>query len=136
MVSREFFVMIKPDGVERRLVGKLLSRFEKRGFEVRALKLFDSSSIKSTIEEHYRPHAEKTFYQELIDFSTQGHIVAIILYGNLEVARTMIGATRPWDATPGTIRGDYASSLPQNLVHCSCDVENARREVELWTSLF
>jgi len=131
MATQQFFVMIKPDGVKRGLIGKIISRFEKRGFCLVWMKL--ASPPRELFEEQYKEYAGKTFYDELINFSVSGPVVLMIWSGNIQVARSLIGDTIPWETKPGTIRGDYASSLPSNLVHCSADQQNANREVEHWT---
>jgi nucleoside-diphosphate kinase len=135
MATRDFFLMIKPDGVERRLTGEIISRFEKRGFTLKSIRLFDASTISDVIREHYSAYETKSFYQDLIDFSTRGRVMVMIWNGNIAVAKSMVGATHPTDALPGTIRGDYSCSLPENLVHCSCDAESATREIELWNPI-
>lgn len=130
MSAQRFFVMAKPDAVKRGLIGEIISRFEKRGFILEKMRLFKPEA--SLIEEHYQEHKGKTFYQGLIDFSTSGSVCAMIWNGNIQVARSLIGSTLPWDAQIGTIRGDYASSLPNNLVHCSDGPESGKRESDLW----
>ena len=130
MATSIFFVMIKPDGIKRRLVGKIISRFERKGFELINMKMHLPS--KQIIEQHYLEHADKSFYEELIEFTTSGPVIPMLWKGNIEVARQIVGKTVPWDARKGTIRGDFACCLPQNLVHCSDTVESAKNETELW----
>lgn len=130
MASTSFFVMIKPDGVRRNLVGEIISRFERKGFTMRYMEYRMCS--RRHFEEHYREHEGKNFYDALIDFSCSGPVVAIIFEGNIQVARKIVGETIPWQADVGTIRGDFACSLPDNLVHCSDSVESAKRELALW----
>jgi nucleoside-diphosphate kinase len=92
--------------------------------------------ISKIIPKHYEAHRDKSFYTDLVTFSLSGPIVAMVWEGDIKVARSMVGATLPWEALPGSIRGDYACTLPQNLVHCSDCIESATREVELWEVLF
>ena len=136
MATIPFFVMIKPDGVQRGLVGEIISRFERRGFILQSMRMIPKESSSLIIEEHYRAHADKIFYDELIDFSSSGSVVAMIWLGNIKVARNLVGDTIPWDAKVGTIRGDLACSTPANLVHCSADPESAIREISLWNKVF
>lgn len=133
MSSVRFFVMAKPDAVRRGLTGEIVSRFERRGFVLEKIRLVDPMDYKITMEDHYAEHRGKSFYDGLISFSLSGRVCLMIWNGNIQVARSLIGSTLPWDAKPGTIRGDYASSLPQNLVHCSDGPESATREVQLWS---
>jgi len=133
MSSDRFFVMAKPDAIKRGLLGEIIRRFEKRGFVLEQLRIVNPGNNVHLVEEHYVEHHGKTFYDGLIEFTCSGPICAMIWVGNIQVARSLIGATLPWSAEPGTIRGDYASSLPNNLVHCSDGSESAKREVDLWT---
>lgn len=131
MASKQcLFVMVKPDGVRRGLVGKIIARFEKKGFEIMAMKKMKPSL--PLVQEHYREHHGKVFYEPLVNFISSGSVVAMVLNGNVQVARKITGLTIPWDAEKGTIRGDYSCSLNENLVHCSDSAESAKREVELW----
>jgi nucleoside-diphosphate kinase len=132
MASTKFFVMLKPDAINRGLVGKILSRFEEKGFKILRCRLFDAPF--DLIEKHYVEHADKSYYKDLIDFTMSGTIVGLILEGNIKVAKKLVGETLPWESLPGTIRGDYSSSLPANLIHCSASPEAATREVGLWDS--
>ena len=123
--------MAKPDAVERGLVGEIISRFERKGFKLYMCRKFHTP--ETLVAEHYKEHQGKSFYQDLISFTLEGPVFAMIWYGNITVARAMVGATRPEDALPGTIRGDFACSLPANLIHCSDGPESATHEVDLWT---
>ena len=125
-------ILVKPDAMERRLAGEILARFELRGLSVRAAKLVSVS--RELAEQHYAEHAAKPFFGELVDFITSGHTLALVLEGEdaVRVTRTTIGATNPVDATPGTIRGDLALAMPNNLVHGSDSPETAEREIALW----
>lgn len=132
MSSQRFFVMAKPDAVRRGLTGEIVRRFEKRGFVLDQIQIVNPVDYDSVVKEHYIEHKGKTFYEGLINFTLSGRICLMVWSGNIQVARSLIGSTLPWDAQPGTIRGDYASSLPDNLVHCSDGPESAKREVDLW----
>ena len=125
-------ILVKPDGTERRLAGEILARFERRGLTMRAAKLVSVS--RDLAEAHYTEHAEKPFFGELVDFITSGSTLALVLEGEdaVQVTRTTIGATNPVDAAPGTIRGDLALAMPNNLVHGSDSPETAAREIALW----
>jgi len=127
-------ILIKPDAVRRRLAGEILGRIEARGFEVRAGKLLTVS--RELGEEHYAEHRAKPFFGDLVDFITSGPTWALVVEGEGAIAtmRKTIGATNPADADPGTIRGDLAMSMPDNLVHGSDSPESAQREVALWFS--
>jgi nucleoside-diphosphate kinase len=125
-------VLVKPDALERGLGGEILGRFERRGLVVRAAQLVQAD--RELAERHYAEHAEKPFFGELVTFITSGPTLALVLEGEsaIPVVRTTMGATNPTDAAPGTIRGDLALAMPDNLVHGSDSAESARREIELW----
>lgn len=125
-------ILIKPDGVHRRLVGDLVSRFERKGLRLVGLKLLQAD--KALAEKHYEVHKERPFYGSLISFLTSGPTVALVLEGReaVVVARNLIGATDGTKAAPGTIRGDYALSVQNNLVHGSDSPDNAAKEIALW----
>jgi len=131
-VTERTLVLIKPDGVQRLLVGRIIARFEERGLRLAALKLVMAE--RSLAERHYEAHVGKPFYRGLLDFITSAPVVAAVFEGPAAVAlaRAMIGATRPQEAAPGTIRGDLAIDTGQNLVHASDSLEAADREVALW----
>ena len=128
----ETLVLIKPDGVKRQLCGEILSRYERKGLEIKAMKLLQTP--QELAEEHYAEHKDKPFFGELVDFITSGPVLAFILGGQNAVAsvRAINGATNPLDATPGSIRGDYAFTLDSNVVHASDSAESAAREMKLW----
>ena len=132
MAAERTLVLIKPDAMRRGLAGEILSRFERQGLELRAAKLVEVD--RSLAEEHYAEHAEKPFYGELVEFITSGPTFAFVLEGEGAIAgvRATMGATNPADATPGSIRGDLALSMPDNLVHGSDSPESAAREIALW----
>jgi len=125
-------ILIKPDAVRRGLVAEILGRIERRGFAIRAGRLLTVS--RELGERHYAEHAEKPFFPELVDFITSGPTWALVVEGEGAIAtmRKTIGATNPANAEPGTIRGDLAMSMPDNLVHGSDSPESAEREVALW----
>ena len=125
-------ILIKPDAVRRRLAGEILARMEARGFVVRAGKLVTAD--RDLGERHYAEHREKPFFGELVDFITSGPTWALVVEGEGAIAtmRKTIGATNPADAEPGSIRGDLAMSMPDNLVHGSDSPDSAAREVSLW----
>jgi nucleoside-diphosphate kinase len=118
--------------VQRGLAGDILSRFERRGLDVRAAKLLRVD--RELAERHYAEHVEKPFFGELVDFITSAPTLALVLEGEsaISVVRTTMGATNPTAAAPGTIRGDLALAMPDNLVHGSDSPESAKREIELW----
>lgn len=125
-------VLIKPDGVERRLVGEIIARFERRGFRIAGLKLVHPT--RDLAERHYAVHNSKPFYESLVSFITSGPVVAIALEGPqvIRLVRQMMGALKPEDAAPGTIRGDYTADVQTNLVHGSDAPETASAELALW----
>ena len=132
MAAERTLVLIKPDAVERKLAGEILARFERRGLELRAARLLTVD--RSLAEEHYAEHKEKPFFGELVAFITSAPTLALVLEGKsaISVVRTTMGATNPTDAAPGTIRGDLALAMPNNLVHGSDSSESAAREIALW----
>jgi nucleoside-diphosphate kinase len=125
-------ILIKPDATGRALAGEILARIERRGFEVVAGKLLRVE--RELGERHYAEHAEKPFFGELVEFITSAPTWALVVRGEGAIAtmRKTIGATNPADAEPGTIRGDLATSMPDNLVHGSDSPESAEREIALW----
>lgn len=125
-------MLIKPDALERKLAGDILARFEQRGLEIRQARLLIVD--RSLADEHYAEHREKPFFGELVEFITSGPTLALVLEGEsaTSVVRTTMGATNPTDAAPGTIRGDLALAMPDNLVHGSDSPESAQREIALW----
>ncbi|WP_026098325.1 nucleoside-diphosphate kinase [Kamptonema formosum] len=126
------FLAIKPDGVQRGLVGEIIRRFEAKGFTLVGLKLMKVS--RELAEQHYDVHREKQFFAGLVDFITSGPLVAMVWEGEGVVAsaRKIIGATNPLTSEPGTIRGDYGISIGRNLIHGSDAIETAKREISLW----
>jgi nucleoside-diphosphate kinase len=132
MAAERSLVLIKPDAMQRKLAGEILARLERRGLELRAARLVDVE--REHAENHYAEHAEKPFFGELVEFITSGPTLALVVEGEsaISVVRTTIGATNPVDAAPGTIRGDLALAMPDNLVHGSDSPESAQREISLW----
>jgi nucleoside-diphosphate kinase len=132
MAVERTLILIKPDAVERALAGDILGRIERRGFRVVAGKLLHVS--RDLGERHYDEHREKPFFGELVEFITSAATWALVVEGEGAVAtlRKTIGATNPADAEPGSIRGDLATSMPNNLVHGSDSAESAEREIALW----
>ncbi|AOM82805.1 nucleoside-diphosphate kinase [Salisediminibacterium beveridgei] len=126
------YLMIKPDGVSRKLTGELINRFEKKGFTLRAAKMITIS--EELAKEHYGEHADKPFFPGLINFITSGPVFAMVLEGNnvIKEARKMMGATNPEEASPGTIRGDFATEMSENIIHGSDSKESAKREINLF----
>jgi|SRR4051794_23800475 nucleoside-diphosphate kinase len=132
MPTETTLVLLKPDAVRRGLVSELIGRFERRGFRIRGLKQLVLE--RAVAEEHYAEHAARPFFGELVAFITSGPLVALALEGHDAIAtvRTMMGATNPLDSAPGTIRGDFALVLSENIVHGSDSSESAARELPLY----
>nr|XP_043617559.1 nucleoside diphosphate kinase 2, chloroplastic [Erigeron canadensis] len=132
MEVEESYIMIKPDGVQRGLVGEIITRFEKKGFKLKGLKLFQCP--KDLAEEHYKDLSSKPFFPKLIGYITSGPVVCMAWegVGVVASARKLIGATNPLQAEPGTIRGDLAIQTGRNVVHGSDSPENGKREIALW----
>ena len=126
------FVMVKPDGVRRGLVGEVIGRIEAKGYSLAEIKLFTID--RGLAEEHYGEHAEKSFFGELVDFITSGPVVAMVVQGPDSVVsmRKIMGATNPIEAKPGSIRGDLATVITENIVHGSDSEESAAREIKLF----
>jgi nucleoside-diphosphate kinase len=128
----ETLVLVKGDGVRRRLVGEIIRRIEAKSLDIDAMKLMDVG--RELAEEHYAEHRDKPFFEELVEFITSTPVVAMRIKGEgaIKVMRNLMGSTNPAEATPGTIRGDLALSLPDNLVHGSDSPESAARELALF----
>lgn len=126
------FIAVKPDGVQRAIVGEVIRRFETKGFTLVGLKLLQVS--KELAEQHYNVHKERPFFPGLVKFITSGPVVAMVWQGDgvIASARKLIGATNPLNAEPGTIRGDYGVSIGRNLIHGSDAPETAQQEIGLW----
>jgi nucleoside-diphosphate kinase len=132
LAAERTLVLIKPDAVQRKLAGEILARFERRGLEIREARLLTVD--RRLAEEHYAEHREKPFFGELVDFITSAPTLALVLEGEsaISVVRSTMGSTNPADSPPGTIRGDLALAMPDNLVHGSDSPESAQREIALW----
>ena len=128
-MSEQTLFIVKPDGVERKLVGDIVSRFEHRGFKILKLKMF--TFTKQIAEEFYSAHNTKPFFGELVSFITSGSVVAAIIEGNnaIVTTRAMIGSTKSFDAAPGTIRGDFGLGISDNIIHASDSKESFEKEI-------
>ncbi len=126
------FLMIKPDGVQRRLVGEIIRRLENKGYTLAQMKML--TPTREMAEAHYAVHKDKPFFAGVVDFISSGPVVAMVWEGDdvVTISRKLIGATKPADSMPGTIRGDYANTVAENLIHGSDSVENAQTEISLW----
>ncbi|OHE56134.1 MAG: nucleoside-diphosphate kinase [Thaumarchaeota archaeon RBG_16_49_8] len=127
-------IVIKPDGVQRELIGVILSRFENRGFTIKKMKMLTFTTTQA--ENFYSPHKEKPFFPGLVKFITSGPVVAVVLEGRtgvdaVSVVRSMIGATKSYEAAAGTIRGDFSLGLEDNVIHASDSTENYKRESKI-----
>lgn len=137
-MTEKTLILVKPDGVERGLIGEILSRFETKGYVIEGLKMLQPT--EELLAQRYAEHAGKPFYRSLVDFMVSGPVVAAVLSGDrvIEGVRTMLGASDPTTAAPGTIRGDYGrdwdEGVQKNLVHASDSPESAAREIALWLS--
>ena len=126
------FIMIKPDGVQRGLIGKIIERFEQKGFKLCAMKL--TAPGRAHFEQHYADLSAKPFFGGLVDYASSGPVCAMVWEGDNAVAtgRKMLGATKPFDSQPGTIRGDFCIHVGRNIIHGSDSVEAANNEIGLW----
>ncbi|MFN7252203.1 MAG: nucleoside-diphosphate kinase [Anaerobacillus sp.] len=126
------YLMVKPDGVQRNLIGEIVSRFERKGFQLVGAKLL--TVTKEMAETHYAEHKERPFFGELVSFITSGPVFAMVWEGEnvISIARQMMGATNPKDSLPGTIRGDFAAKLSMNVIHGSDSPESASREIGIF----
>ena len=131
-MSERTLVLVKPDGVRRGLVGEVVTRLERKGLTLVALEL--RTLARETAEEHYGEHRERPFFGELVDFITGGPLVALVVEGPraVEAVRTLMGVTDPVKSAPGSLRGDYALEIGQNLVHGSDSPESAEREIKIF----
>ncbi|MGF1535930.1 MAG: nucleoside-diphosphate kinase [Elainellaceae cyanobacterium] len=126
------FIMVKPDGVQRGIVGNIISRFETKGFTLVGMKMMTVS--RELAEKHYGEHAGKPFFAGLVEFITSGPVVAMVWEGEgvIAAARKLIGATKPLESDPGTIRGDFGITIGRNIIHGSDAPETAASEIQLW----
>ena len=131
-MSERTLVLVKPDGVARGLIGEVISRLERKGLTIARLEL--RALAREAAEQHYAEHVDKPFYADLVAFITSGPVVAIVAEGPAAVAATrqIMGATNPIEAVPGSIRGDYATEIGQNIVHGSDSVASAEREIKIF----
>ena len=131
-VKERTFIMIKPDGVQRGLIGQIIARFETKGFKLVAMKL--TAPGRAHFEQHYADLANKSFFSGLIDYASSGPVCAMVWEGDNAVAtgRKMLGATKPFESDPGTIRGDFCIDVGRNICHGSDAVESAQAEIALW----
>ncbi|MCS3900822.1 nucleoside-diphosphate kinase [Methanococcus voltae] len=131
MIERTF-VALKPDAIKRKLMGKIIQRFEDKGFNIVEMKMILLDDI--ILEQYYGEHKGKDFYDNLVSFMKSGSILAMVIEGEdaIKNVRTMVGATKPWEAEMGTIRGDYGLSTPNNIIHASDSLESAKREINLF----
>ncbi len=132
MAVENTFIMIKPDGVKRGLVGNVIARFEAKGMRLERMRMLEVT--EDIARRHYAEHVEKPFFPELLSFITSGPVVAMEWSGDsaIAAARTMMGPTNPVEAAPGSIRGDHALVITENIVHGSDSVESAERELAIW----
>ncbi|KAI9891258.1 MAG: nucleoside diphosphate kinase [Vezdaea aestivalis] len=132
MATEQTFIAIKPDGVQRGLVGTIISRFEARGYKLAAIRLMTPS--QKHLEQHYEDLSSKPFFPGLIKYMLSGPICAMVWEGRdaVKTGRVLLGATNPRDSAPGTIRGDFAIDVGRNVCHGSDSVENAKKEIALW----
>ncbi len=128
------FVMVKPDGVHRGLVGEVIKRLERKGLKIVAMKMLKID--RALAEKHYAEHKGKPFFDSLISYITSGPVVAMVIEGKeaIKVVRKLVGATNPIEADPGTIRGDFGLDIGRNVVHASDSAESAKREISLFFS--
>lgn len=126
------YIMVKPDGVQRSLVGEIVGRIEKKGFKIIAMKMLKIDSEKAS--DHYGEHKEKPFFKDLVDFITSGPVVAMVIEGedSINGMRSMMGMTDPKRSAPGTIRGDFGINLSRNVIHGSDSPESAKREISIF----
>ncbi|HCB64207.1 MAG TPA: nucleoside-diphosphate kinase [Fusobacteria bacterium] len=132
MSNSNTLIIIKPDAVERGLSGKIIDRFEQKGYKISTIKMMEIS--ENIAEQHYVEHKDKPFFGELVDFITSGPSIVLKLEGNnvVNAARKMIGSTDPSESMPGTIRGDFGNSIASNLIHASDSEQSASREIALF----
>lgn len=132
MTMEKTFVMVKPDGVHRGLVGEVIKRLECKGLKIAGIKMLQVS--KDLAEEHYAEHSDKPFYNDLVNYITSSPVVAMVCEGKnaVSVLRTLVGATNPIEASPGTMRGDFGLDIGRNIVHASDSLQSAEREINLF----
>jgi len=128
-MTEQSLIIVKPDGVERKIIGQILTRFENKGFKIVKMKMF--TFTKEIAEEFYSAHKSKPFFSELVSFITSGRVVAAIIEGNNAIATTrlMVGSTKSFEAPPGSIRGDFGLGITDNIIHASDSKESFEKEV-------
>ncbi|NXB84550.1 NDK kinase, partial [Vidua chalybeata] len=131
-IDERTFIAIKPDGVQRGLVGEIIKRFEKKGFKLVAMKLIHAST--DLLREHYTDLKDRPFYNDLVQYMHSGPVVAMVWEGLnvIKTGRMMLGETNPFDSKPGTIRGDFCVQVGKNIIHGSDSMESAETEINLW----
>uniref|UniRef100_A0A8C5QZ97 Nucleoside diphosphate kinase n=1 Tax=Leptobrachium leishanense TaxID=445787 RepID=A0A8C5QZ97_9ANUR len=131
-INERTFLAIKPDGHQRRLIGEIIRRFERKGFHLVAMKMMQAS--ESLLKEHYIALRDRPFYERLVKYMSSGPVVAMVWQGLdvVKTARVMMGETNPADSLPGTIRGDFCVDVSRNVIHGSDSLDSARREISLW----
>ncbi|XP_075993114.1 nucleoside diphosphate kinase, mitochondrial [Genypterus blacodes] len=131
-IAERTLIAVKPDGVQRRLVGKVIQRFEQKGFKLVGLKMLQVS--EDLLSQHYRELRTKPFYPSLVHYMTSGPVVVMVWEGHnvVQTSRAMVGQTNPAEARPGTVRGDFSIHVSRNVVHASDSLEGAQREIQLW----
>ena len=132
MSNERTFIAIKPDGVQRGLVGEITKRFEQRGYKLQALKLFQAD--EALLKQHYKDLVEKPFFPSLLEYMMSGPVTCMVWEGTnaVKVGRMMLGETNPQASLPGSIRGDFSIEVGRNICHGSDSVENAEKEIKLW----
>ena len=132
MTTERTLILVKPDGVRRRLIGEVVARIERKGFTISRMEL--RTIARETAEEHYAEHVERPFFGELVEFITGGPLVAMVVEGPdaVKSLRAIMGATNPVEATPGSIRGDFATIIGENIVHGSDSPDSADREIKIF----
>ena len=130
-MTEQTLIIVKPDAVERNLVGEIIFRFEKKGFKIVKLQMLNFT--KEMAQEFYAVHNDKPFFNELVSFITSGRVVAAVIEGNnaIQTTRTMIGTTKSFEAPSGSIRGDYGLGITDNVIHASDSKENFEKEVKV-----
>lgn len=130
--TQRTLILVKPDGVRRQLIGEVIKRIEQKGYRILEMKMFTID--KPLAEEHYAEHVDRPFFAELVSFITSGPVVAIMVEGDDAIAgmRQVMGATNPLDAAPGSLRGDFATAIGENIAHGSDSLEAAERELKLF----
>ncbi|KAG5854255.1 NME/NM23 nucleoside diphosphate kinase 2a [Anguilla rostrata] len=131
-IDERTFIAIKPDGVQRRLVGEIIKRFEQKGFKLVGMKLLHAS--EELLQEHYSEHKDRPFYAGLVDYMHSGPVVAMVWEGLnvVKTGRVMLGETNPADSKPGTIRGDFCIQVSRNIIHGSDSLDSANSEIDRW----